>query len=97
MLNELLCAPMQQANVGVGALDHLSIQLKNQPQNAVLHSYTATKHEGSSRNFKRIRERRSVVLPGSTSAKPVGSSALTHQKKHKEQACNRNALRGPMQ
>lgn len=62
VLNELLCAPMQQANVGVGALDHLSIQLKNQPQNAVLHSYTATKHESSSISNEYGREGQSCRL-----------------------------------
>lgn len=43
VLNELLRAPMQEANVGVCALHHLSVQLQHQPQHAVLRNCKAVK------------------------------------------------------
>ena len=35
VLNELLCATVQQADVGVCALHHLALHLQHQPQHAV--------------------------------------------------------------
>ena len=35
VLGELLGRPMQQADMGVGALDHLAVELEHQPQYAV--------------------------------------------------------------